>query len=442
MSRFLEYLSRVQRFGIRPGLERIELLLQLASNPQAQYSLILVGGTNGKGSTAEFLTRFLVASNRRSGLYTSPHLYQWNERIRILDKNTSPDALFPGAISHDELEAIFREAHPLLETVADEQGNPTEFETLTLLGLWHFARQNVDAAVIEVGLGGRWDATNVADPLVSVITHVALDHCDRLGSTLEAIAADKIEIARPGRVLVTAETKTEVLQVFRAYCDQIGARLWPFRAPNWTNDGEDFLACLETLVENGSADNGIEDGTPDFQQMNLQTARVALWAFEQAQFPEICIPTLRDKVLSTPLDFAPRVPGRVEVLRERPTLLIDGANNPDGVQRLIKVLHEEWLPTHKRLIVVLGISADKDWAQMTRLLCPPAAFVIATQADSPRAQAAEIIADEARQYSNAVESIVPVPAAVERALQIAEPDDLIVVTGSFFTIAEVERNLA
>jgi dihydrofolate synthase/folylpolyglutamate synthase len=433
MSRFLDYLSRVQRFGIRPGLERIGALLDLAGKPQTQYPLILVGGTNGKGSTAEFLTRLLAASNRSVGLYTSPHLYRWNERIRILRTNT-PDELFPGAISDDELEAVFLAARPLLDGITDEHGHATEFETITLLGLWHFARQNVDAAVIEVGLGGRWDATNAADPTVSVITHVALDHCDRLGNTLQEIARDKIEIARAGRVLVTAETKPEVLQVFREHCDRIGARLWSFRAPNWTNDAEDLQNCLDALP---SAE--LQNTAPDFQQLNLQTARVAQWAFEQSQFPEICTPTLRDKVLSTPLSFALKVPGRVEVLRKNPTVLIDGANNPDGAARLAKVLKEEWQPSGRRLIFVLGILADKDSAQMIEILCPQASHVIASQSNSPRAQNAQDVANEARKYLDAVETMVPIQSAVERALQIAEPNDVIVVTGSFYTIAEVER---
>ncbi|HEX9996143.1 MAG TPA: Mur ligase family protein, partial [Abditibacterium sp.] len=211
MTRLENYLQNLQRFGIQPGLERIQALLESAGNPQNSYPIMLVGGTNGKGSTCEFAARLLAQDGRRIGLYTSPHLYNWNERIRILPG----DGLFEGAISDADLDALLDDALPHIETVARELGQPTEFEVMTFLGLWHFSRQKVDAAVVEVGLGGKWDATNATEPIVSVVTHVALDHMDRLGNTLEEIAADKVEIARAGRYFITAETKKSVLNVFK-----------------------------------------------------------------------------------------------------------------------------------------------------------------------------------------------------------------------------------
>ena len=182
MGAFENYISSLQRFGIQPGLERIEALLQRMEQPHLKYPHILVGGTNGKGSTCEFLARLLATNEKQIGLFTSPHLYHWNERIRIVSSQQAAVSgqNFSDAISDDDLDALFYAAKPHLDAVAQELGQPTEFETITALGLWHFARANVDAAVIEVGLGGRWDATNTSDPLVSVITHVALDHCDRL----------------------------------------------------------------------------------------------------------------------------------------------------------------------------------------------------------------------------------------------------------------------
>ncbi len=228
MGAFENYISSLQRFGIQPGLERIEALLQRMEQPHRQYPHVLVGGTNGKGSTCEFLARLLAADEKQIGLFTSPHLYRWNERIRVVEgsKFRAPfgwiqsSEPFPDAISDDDLDALFYAAKPHLDAVAQELGQPTEFETITALGLWHFALAKVNAAVIEVGLGGRWDATNTIEPLVSVITHVALDHCDRLGNSLEAIARDKVEIARAGRVLVSAETKPQVLPIFADYCNK------------------------------------------------------------------------------------------------------------------------------------------------------------------------------------------------------------------------------
>lgn len=396
MSQLEPYLARLQRFGISPGLERIRALLERAGNPHLAYPTLLVGGTNGKGSTCEFAARLLSQNGRRIGLFTSPHLYAWNERIRIL-----PGAgLFEGAISDADLDALFQDALPHIEAVAAQLGQPTEFEVVTFLGLWHFARQRVDAAVIEVGLGGRWDATNAIEPLLSVVTHVALDHMDRLGDTVEEIAADKVHIARPGRPFLTLESKPSVLEVFRSHCRAIGA---------------DFQAFAPLFCD-------------DFQQVNFDFAQkiVARFATE----------------LRWPVEAAPRFPlrvrGRFEQIGAAPRLLIDGANNPEGAAQLVDQIEHDPL-SHRDIILVLGILVDKDWAQMTQILVPLAKMVIATQSNSPRAQTAALVAEEARRHHSQVEEVVPVAAAVERARQLAAPSDTILVTGSFTTIAEVPR---
>ena len=437
MSDFLTYLANVQRFGIRPGLERIRALLEtdaIATEINA-YPTILVGGTNGKGSTAQFLALLLAGQNRRIGLYTSPHLYHWNERLRIMEnrENEKPKSdsaeIFSGAISDIELEQLFHDALPYLEAVETVHDQPTEFETLTFLALWHFARQNVDAAVVEVGLGGRWDATNAIEPKVSVITHVALDHCDRLGDTLELIAGDKICIARPNRVLVTAETKQQVLAVFRQHCDKIGARLWPFRALEFSND---FAACQEIWDEVSPLP--LPDA-PEFQRTNLQTARMADTAFRQ----KIGWP-IEDES-GTQWQVPAGVPGRFETINRAPEIIVDGANNPDGAQQLLQVLaarRNDW----QRVILVIGISADKDYQTMLQVLAPHANVLVATQAQHVRALDAQVLAENARKYlpSNSRLEIVPnVVEALERARQLANTEDLILITGSFFVLGEVPR---
>lgn len=410
--RLAHYLQNLQRFGIAPGLERIRALLERAGNPQQQYPVVLVGGTNGKGSTCEFLARLLEADGKKVGLYTSPHLYEWNERIRILEEGADQtvNQLFPGAISNAELDALFDAALPQIEAVANSEfGQPTEFEVITFLGLWHFARQAVDVAVVEVGLGGKWDATNVTEPIVSVITHVALDHCDRLGSTLEAIARDKIEIARPNRVLVTAETKPKVLQVFAEFCADKNCRI------------ED--AAVKANTEENA----------DFQETNLQTARVA----HRVLCESLGWPLNRQ---SSIVNRQWSVPGRFETIRETPRVILDGANNPDGAQILAARLRStlDAAPDAK-LILVLGILLDKDYAAMTGVLAPLANTVIASQSNSPRAASAELVAQEARKFCAHVEQSTPVAAAFARALELADKNDIICVTGSFYTISEVER---
>jgi dihydrofolate synthase/folylpolyglutamate synthase len=434
MTQLQSYLAQLQRFGIHPGLERIRALLGQAGDPQSSYPIILVGGTNGKGSTCEFLARTLAGDGLRTGLYTSPHLYSWSERIRVLDSGTlsqsTPDSIFPGIISDIEIDALFHEAQEHLQRVAADAalGQPTEFETLTFLALLYFARVKVDAAVVEVGLGGHWDATNITQPLVSVITHVALDHCDRLGSTLEEIALDKVKIARPGRVLVTAETKPPVLAVLRQHCESSNARLWSFRAPEWSNDRTLLEQAVATLPLNDLQQNT----EPTFQHINRATASLARAAFALEQ------PALHLEQSAKSIEYS--VPGRLEVLRRKPTVIIDGANNPDGATHLAAQLPRIVQSCGGRLVLVLGILVDKDYGAMITTLAPLAHIVIATQSDSPRAAAASDIAREAALFCEHVEVVTPVTAACRRALALAQPDDVICITGSFYTIAEVERS--
>lgn len=433
MTRLEHHLSHLQRFGIRPGLERVRAILSRLDNPQSSYPIMLVGGTNGKGSTCEFLARRLAAEGKVVGLFTSPHLYKWNERIRVLDAQSlsldkSSSELFPGAITDDEFDALFDQMQPHLDEIARDAnlGQPTEFETLTALGLYYFGRRNVDIAVVEVGLGGRWDATNVVEPLVSVVTHVALDHCDRLGNTHVEIARDKVQIARPDRVFVTAETRADVLQVFQAHCDQIGARLWSFRSIEYSNDRANLQAVVDALPETQ------DQTTPEFQIENAQTAFVAQAALSQSDVrffrPDS---ETEQSVLST------TVAGRFQIVAHDPAIVLDGANNPDGAAQLAQQL-KRWLAQHpgSRLVLVLGILVDKDYRAMIALLAPLAARVVATQSNSPRACAADEVALESQQFCDHVEIVVPVRAALEAARQSSTRNDIICVTGSFYTVGE------
>jgi dihydrofolate synthase/folylpolyglutamate synthase len=422
MTAFENYISSLQRFGIQPGLERIQALLQRMGQPHLQYPHILVGGTNGKGSTCEFLARLLAANGHKIGLYTSPHLYRWNERIRIVGSQQAAGGSepFPDAITDKDLDALFCEAKPHLEAVARDLGQPTEFETITALALWHFARSGVETAVLEVGLGGRWDATNLTEPLVSVITHVALDHCDRLGNTIEEIARDKVEIIRQGRVLVTAETKPAVLEIFARHCKTNRVKFQPIFAPDWSSDRDNILSILDYLQRAPQPDE-------EFQRANWQTALAACCAFRQQQGQPITLPNSK---------FSFQVPGRLEVVQENPRVVLDVCNNPDGAAYLVRAFQERFPDAQGRTILVLGILADKDYDAMTRLLAPLARVVIATQSQSPRAAHATSIAALARPFCREVITVLAVADATKYAIEIAEPTDTILVAGSFTNISE------
>jgi dihydrofolate synthase/folylpolyglutamate synthase len=401
-----EYLERLTRFGIQPGLERIRALLERVGNPHRKYPVVLVGGTNGKGSVVEFVATILRTAGYRTGSYTSPHLYRYNERIRINGVE----------ISDEDLLRLLREVEPHIEAVGQnpELGHPTQFEALTLMGLLYFAEQNVDVAVLEVGLGGKWDATNVTEPLVSAVVTVDLDHVDRLGKTLREIAADKAHIARPGKPLVTAETKRQALQALHEHCRRIGARFLPVSAPRFD------LPPLRMLG--------------DFQKIN------ATLSWEIAELLRAQGFHLSDEAIRQGLSEAV-LPGRFDIVRTSPTVLLDGALNPEAARTLARNLRQCF--GGHRIILVMGISADKLTddlkEEMVAALASLADVFIATRANSPRAAPAEQIAAFARPHAQDVRVVVPVRDAVKLARQLAQPDDVVCVTGSFYVIGEVER---
>lgn len=407
-----EYLNSLQRFGIQPGLDRIRALCQAAGEAHLAYPVVLVGGTNGKGSTCEVLARMAAAAGFRCGLYTSPHLYQWRERIRILEPGFTSAEPFPGMVSEEELDELLSEATPLIERVAAELGQPTEFEVLTLLGLTSFQQRRVDLAIVEVGLGGRWDATNITEPAVSVITNVAMDHCDRLGNTPEEIAADKAHIARPGRSLVTGADEPVVVEVLRAHCARIGARL---------------------VVSEPAAT--VPPGLVSFQWQNLNLA-VKVWHEMQFALAHLKLP---DQAPDAELwrRLLPRgVPGRFQELAGPPRIVLDTANNPDGAAHLAREIERRQEPG-QRLVLVVGILEDKDWVAMLEVLAPLADAVVVTASQSPRAGDPQQQAEVARRWCRQVEVVTPVAAALARAQSWCRPQDLIVVTGSFTTLGEL-----
>ncbi|MDW8366786.1 MAG: folylpolyglutamate synthase/dihydrofolate synthase family protein [Abditibacteriales bacterium] len=401
-------MERLTRFGIQPGLERIRALLERVGNPHLKYPVVLIGGTNGKGSVVEFVARILHTAGYRTGIYTSPHLYRYNERIRINGAE----------ISDDDLLRLLRTVEPHVEAVAQypELGHPTQFEVLTLIGLLYFAEQNVDVAVLEVGLGGKWDATNVTEPIVSAVVTVDLDHVDRLGGTIQAIAADKVHIARPGKPLVTAETKPDALRAFREHCDKMGARLVVVAEPR------SDLPPLRMLG--------------DFQKVNATLSWKVAELLQEQGF------ALRDDAIRRGLSEA-TLPGRFEIVRTSPTVVLDGALNPEAARTLARNLRQHF--SGRRLLLVMGVSADKLTddlkEEMVAALAPLAEVFIATQANNPRAAPAAQIAAFARPHTPDVRAVAPVMDAVKLAMQLAQPDDVVCVTGSFYVIGEVEREV-
>ncbi|HVZ37888.1 MAG TPA: DNA repair protein RadC [Candidatus Kapabacteria bacterium] len=415
----LERLFSLQTFGIKLGLEPITALLDEFGNPHRRFPTVHIAGTNGKGSASAMMASVLQAAGLRVGLYTSPHLTQFNERIRVNGE----------AIGNDRLALYTREMMPAIE-----RNNCTFFEGTTAMGFRFFAEENVDVAIIETGLGGRLDATNVVTPLVSVITSIGYDHMKHLGDTLEEIAAEKAGIIKPAVPVVVGPVARRLRAIF---LEKGAAGNSPVRfvedSTNAIRRGIDEGGTTASFIVGGREIPDLRiDFVGYFQIENAQTALAALDVL-QRHFPlEIDavrrgFGTIRD---STGLR------GRFEIARHNPRIVLDVAHNPDGMRVLIESLAAILPPDERKVLFVYGAVEDKDVAEVMAILAPNAKRVYAVCADSPRSQEAEEIAHHARNAG--IDTIVAgsVARGIGDALHHAGPEDTIVICGSFFVVAD------
>jgi dihydrofolate synthase/folylpolyglutamate synthase len=396
------WLYGLQSQGVKLGLEGIRALLGLLDHPERSYPLVLVGGTNGKGSVAAMLDAMLAASERRSGLYTSPHLVRPNERIRIGGEDVADAEL-------NRVLEIVRAACARGLAEGKLRVHPSFFEVMTAAALCTFRDAGVDLAVLEVGLGGRLDATNATEPLVSAIVTVDLDHVDTLGPTLEAIAFEKAGIVRAGHPLVSGVVQREAVAVLRARCDALQAPYVDAR-----------LTPLPSGVRLSL------DG--DHQRGN---ARVAVATFEA-----FCRELGREPDLGAVrrgLETA-RWPGRLQRIPGAPSILLDGAHNVAGTEALAAHLARQGGP---KPVLLFAAMTDKDIAGMLRPLVPHVASVVATKPSVLRAADSGAVADAARELGMAAESETEPARALEQARVLAGSDGLVVVAGSLYLVGAV-----
>jgi dihydrofolate synthase/folylpolyglutamate synthase len=398
--------------GMRPGLERIEALLEAGGSPERAMTLVQVAGTNGKGSVSAMLAAILTSSGRRVGLYTSPHLIDLRERIRV------GGVPIPEADVADGMEALGS-----LVTRLDA----TMFEALTALALDHFARESVEVAVLEAGLGGRLDSTSVGRPAVEVITRIDLDHEAYLGSTLDAIAREKAAIIRSGIALSARQEPAVEAELARRAAEAgvpllVEGRDLAVRVRRATLDGQwlDFEGPGWRLDDVHCALLGV------FQPGNAVLAAAAARALGAEDA------AIRDGLAGV------RWPGRFQLIRRAPPVIVDGAHNPAGAQALAASL-AAYFPG-RRGTFVIGISADKDTSGILGALVPLAERVVCTAADHPRAASPESLAGLARLAAGdarvRVETAPSPPEALRLAL--AEPDTpMVCVAGSLFMIGEI-----
>ena len=410
----------VPRRIAHPTLERMEALVTLLGSPQLEYPSLHLTGTNGKTSVARMATALLVAQGFSTGTYTSPNLERVNERIGWNGQEIDDETLAA-------LLGVIADIEPYLPAV------PSYFEILTAAALEHFADVAVEAAVLEVGLGGRWDATNVVDAAVAVVTNVSIDHVEYLGSTRADIAAEKAGIVKPGATLVQGETDPELLAIFQA------------REPARIVLRDRDFGVHANVVAHGGRLVSLYTPSARYDEVVL-----SVHGAHQADNAAIAL-TAVECFLNRPVDpevvgevFATmRSPGRMEVMGHAPLILLDGAHNVAGAERLMMSLAEEFVAA--RLILVVGLLREKDPAEMLQALrATEAAVVVCCRAPTPRARPAEEIGAAAIALGvdpGDVEVVDEVWSAVELAQELAGPDDQIVVTGSLYVVGAARTAL-
>ncbi|MBI1953603.1 MAG: bifunctional folylpolyglutamate synthase/dihydrofolate synthase [Candidatus Omnitrophica bacterium] len=402
------------RYGEALGLDRIESLLRGLGNPHKNFASLHVAGTKGKGSTCAFAASILQALGRRVGLYTSPHLASLRERIQVNGRPVTPE----------------RFAETVQAVMPRMPGNLTFFEATTACAFLYFARERVEDAVIEVGLGGRLDATNVIAPAVSVVAPISLDHTDKLGSSLGEIAGEKAGIIKPGTPVVVSRQPREASQVIEAAARAL-------QAPVHRLEEEIQIEGVRV----STAGSRVSFRTPRafypdlliplLGRHQIANAALAVRAVELAR-PEVEVPRLLSAVREGLAET--RWPGRCQLVPGSPPILLDGAQNGASAEVLVSAVRE--LFPGRRVIGVVGISGDKDIAGIARVWGPWMSELILTRAQAARAESPERLAEAFSQWHPRPHLAARVPDALELARGRSRPDDLMVVAGSLFLVGE------
>lgn len=417
----LAYINDKNKYGSRLGLDSVGRLLELLGNPHIGLNYIHVAGTNGKGSTSSYLVHTIKEAGYKVGLYTSPYLERFNERIQINGKD----------IPDETLARITREVKNVADKMVEEGLlHPTTFEIITAVAFVYYKEENVDYVVLEVGLGGRFDSTNIIEKsLASVITTLDYDHIDVLGNTLAEIAYQKAGIIKENGIVISYPQEEEALNVLKEVSKEMNA--------------EFYLAPMENVV---IKDEGEFGSTFSYNYKNtilsdLKISMIGEYQIHNATLAITTLLVLREKGL---VDISNEEiyegikrthwKGRLEVLKRKPTFLIDGAHNVQGINHLAKALK---LFKYDKLILGVAMLQDKDYSHMIELLAPMADKIVATEVGIPRKLSAEDLGNEAKKFNDNVYVEKDIEKAIHKAYELAGENDLIIFGGSLYLIGTV-----
>ncbi|MBW2648295.1 MAG: bifunctional folylpolyglutamate synthase/dihydrofolate synthase [Deltaproteobacteria bacterium] len=410
----LSYLEGLKQKGINLGLGPISRLLDRLGNPQNKYKTVLVGGTNGKGSTAAILSSILASEGMKVGLYTSPHLCDFRERIRINGCMIPEDTLCA-----------------LIDKVQEEiREDVTYFEFATALAFLYFSLCEVDMAIVEVGMGGRLDATNLAYPEVSIITNISMEHQKYLGNNLKSITGEKGGIIKKGGVCVTAARGRKVRDTLEEICRQRKAVLY--------RTGRDIR--IRRSGKGSFSYYGINKLYSGLSlslagRHQIENAALALAAIEVLTAKGVSVSDT--SVVEGLRDV--RWEGRLELVSRNPGIVVDGAHNPAGISSLCNALMTDF--SYRRLIVMFGVLRDKDYAGMLKKLLPLVDKLVLTKPKVERAACTEDLLSVASLHHGHIEVVDDSVEALARARFLAGTDDLVCVTGSLYLVGEIKKHL-
>lgn len=412
----LDYVNGTRWRGAEASLRRIRELMSLLGDPQKKLRFVHIAGTNGKGSCAAMTASVLRACGYRTGLYTSPYLYRFNERMQV-----------NGEMIEDE--ALCRHISAVRDKAEKMDEHPTEFELMTAAAMLYFLEEKCDIVVLEVGLGGRFDATNVVDtPECSIIMNIGLDHTAILGGTVEEIAAEKAGIIKKSCPCVLYEQKRSVMDVVAERCRELDA-------PLTTADFSAIEPVFDSLEGQAFRYKGAMYALPLLGAHQLRNAAVVL---ETVGVLRARGWRLEDGDVEHGL-YATSWPGRFELCAEEPDFIVDGGHNPQCAETVAENLMH-YFPDNKRVLLI-GVLRDKDYEKMTEILAPCADEFVTVAPDSPRALSAEELAGVLSRFSKPVTPCASVAEAVDTAKELAGEDGMVCASGSLYLVGSVRYAL-
>lgn len=419
----ISYINSIERFGSRPGLVRVQNLLRRLGNPEKNLKVIHVAGTNGKGSVSTMISYILEKSGYDVGMYTSPHLENYNERIKINNKDISDEEFATAG------EKIIKACQKCVE---NNEEHPTVFEFLTAMALLYFDEQSVDFVVLEVGLGGRYDATNVIEnPLLSVITSISMDHMDVLGDSIESIAFEKAGIIKKNCSTVLFFPNNKVYNIIKSVCESLNSQLYYVSDMHIQNVRHSIEGITFSI------------NTDFYSYKDLKVSLIGEHQIYNTALVLLAVEVLRNKGIEISEENV-RIgleecywPGRLEIVGKNPLVLLDGAHNEEGALALAKAFEQYF--HDQNITLLIGVLKDKPYELMLKQLLPYASKVVLTEPNSSRKLPIDELEKTAVKYSSYIYQNADIAQAYELALKLTNEKDVLCCAGSLYLIGEIKK---